>query len=345
MSRVNAALLSYGMSGRVFHAPFIEHHPGFELVGCWERSAKRINERYPSVRSYDTLDELLGDDAIDLVVVNTPTYTHYELTKKVLQSGKHAVVEKAFAGNADEAAELRDLAKDLDRKLSVFQNRRWDSDFMSVRKVLDDGVLGDIVEANLAWARFDPALSPKSHKEQPSSGSGIVKDLGPHVIDQALVLFGMPDGVFADIGITRKHSQVEDYFDILLLYSDKRVHVRAGYFFKHPVPDFTLFGKHGCFLKERADVQEPQLDEGMQPSDAAYGVEPEGFEGRLYVGDGDEPQLVPSPPGNYMAFYEGVYESATSGQPEPVSAEDGVRVMRIIDAAFRSHSEGKVIMP
>jgi predicted dehydrogenase len=345
MSIVNTALLSYGMSGRVFHAPFIDQHPGFALLSCWERSTKRIKKHYASVRSYDTLDDLLADDAIDLVVVNTPTYTHYDFTKKVLQSGKHVIVEKAFAGNTDEARELLDLAKDVGRTLSVFQNRRWDSHFLCVRKILEDGVLGDVVEANLGFCRFDPELSPKVHKEEPSSGAGIVKDLGPHVIDQALVLFGMPEGVFADIGITRQHSKVDDYFDILLLYGDKRVHVRAGYFYRHPLTEYTLFGKRGCFLKERADVQEPQLDEGMKPTDDGYGVEPDGCEGRLYVGDGDEPQLVPSPPGNYMPFYEGVYESITGGRPEPVSAEDGVRVMRVIDAAFRSHREGKVIAP
>jgi len=345
MAIVNTAILSYGMSGRVFHAPFIEQHPGFELVGCWERSTKRIKDHYPQVRSYDTLDELLADDAIDLVVVNTPTYTHYDFAKKALQSGKHLVVEKAFVGNAGEAKELRDLAKDVRRTLSVFQNRRWDSDFQSVRQVLDDEVLGDIVEANLGYCRFDSNLSPKVHKEDPEIGSGTIKDLGSHVIDQALLLFGMPDGVFADIGVTRPHSRVDDYFDILLLYSDKRVHVKGGYFYKQPVPEYTLFGKSGCFLKQRADVQEPQLDQWMKPTDAGYGIEPDGCEGRLYAGDGDEPQLVKSPPGNYMAFYEGVYQSVTAGRPEPVSAEDGARVMRIIDAAFRSHREGKVIEP
>ena len=347
MSIVNTALLSFGMSGRVFHAPFIEHHEGFRLYGCWERSSKVINQHYLSVRSYNTLDELLADDAIDLVVVNTPTYTHYEFTKKALENGKHVVVEKAFAGSADEAIELRDLAKDTGRTLSVFQNRRWDSHFLSIREVVQGGVLGDIVEANLGYCRFDPELSPKVHKEEPSSGSGIVMDLGPHVIDQALVLFGMPDGVFADIGVTRQHSKVDDYFDISLLYGDKRVHVKAGYFFKHPLPEYTFFCKRGCFLKERGDVQEPQLDQGMKPTDAAYGVEPDGCEGRLYLADAgeDEPQLIRSPPGNYMEFYEGVYQSVTDGLPEPVSADDGVRVMQIIDAAFRSHREGIVVQP
>jgi len=331
------------MSGRVFHAPFVDSHAGFKLSGCWERSAKRINERYPSVRSYDSLDELLADASIDLVVVNTPTLTHYEYTKKVLESGKHAVVEKAFAGNADEAAELRDLAREKDVKLAVFQNRRWDSDFLSMQKVLQDGIVGDIVEANLAYQRFDPNLSPKRHKEEPSSGSGIVKDLGPHVIDQALVLFGLPRAVFADIAITRPDSKVDDYIDLLLLHDDKRVHVKAGYFFKRPFPEFTLFGTKGCFMKRRADVQEPQLDAEMLPSNPDYGVEPAGSEGLLYTDDAAEPELLTAPPGNYIAFYDGVFRSITEDREEPVTAEDGVRVMRVIDAAFQSHRDGAVV--
>ena len=343
MSIINTALLSYGMSGRVFHAPFLELHAGFNLAGCWERSTKRINERYPSITSHDSLDELLENPSIELVVVNTPTLTHYEYTKKVLESGKHAVVEKAFAGSADEALELRNLARQKGLKLAVFQNRRWDSDFLSIRKILQDGVLGDIVEANLAYQRFDPNLSPKRHKEEPSSGSGIVKDLGPHVIDQALVLFGLPQAVFADIAVTRADSKVDDYFDILLIYNDKRVHLKGGYFFKRPLHEFTLFGRKGCFLKRRSDVQELQLDAGISPSDPVYGVEPGGSEGHLYTDAVDEPVSVPAPPGNYMAFYDGIFRSLTEDRKESVTAEDGIRVMRVIDAAFQSHRDGVVV--
>lgn len=148
MTVINTALLSFGLSGRVFHAPFIELHPGFSLIGSWERSAKRIAERYPQAKGFETLQDLLGDESVDLVVVNTPIQTHYEYARKALEAGRHVVVEKAFAGNADEAAELRDLACEVGRKLAVFQNRRWDSDFLSVREVLEAGHLGDIVEAN-----------------------------------------------------------------------------------------------------------------------------------------------------------------------------------------------------
>ncbi len=341
MHTINTALLSFGMSGRVFHAPFIEPHPGFSLSACWERSAKNIQRHYPAVRSYDSLEELLADESIDLVVVNTPTCTHYDFAKKALENGKHVIVEKAFAGNAKEAIELRDLARSAQRKLAVFQNRRWDSDFLALRGVLERGVLGDIVEANLGYLRYDPNLSPKSHKEIPSSGSGIVKDLGPHVIDQALVLFGMPEAVFADIDVTRDDSDVDDYFDILLRYPGKHVHARAGYFYKQPPAEFSLFGKRGCFIKSRSDVQESQLDKGMKPDHPDYGREPDCKAGRLVTRTIDE--AVISPRGNYAAFYAGVYDSIADDKPEPVSADDGVRVMQIIDAAWQSHEEGRLI--
>ncbi len=342
---IGTALLSFGMSGRVFHAPLIHHHAGFSLVGCWERSNKVISQYYSSARSFDGIEELLADPTVDLVVVNTPTLTHFEFTKMALEHGKHVLVEKAFAGNAGEAAELRDLAQKKRRKLAVFQNRRWDSDFQSVQNVLQQDVLGDIVEANLAYSRYDPSLSPKVHKEEPSSGSGIIKDLGPHVIDQALVLFGMPSAVFADIAITREHSRVDDYFDILLVYDDKRVHVKGGYFYKQPLPEYTLFGKKGCFVKTRSDVQELQLERGMTPTDEGYGREPDSAAGQLFTSSRGQTDVldVVSPPGNYLEFYEGLYQSIANDQAEPVTAADGARVMQIIDAAFRSHREGKMI--
>lgn len=345
MSGISTALLSFGMSGRVFHAPLIQNHPGFNLAGCWERSTKVIAQHYPAARSYDELGELLADPAIELVVVNTPTATHFEFVTKALTRGKHVVVEKAFAGAAAEAIELRALAKAKRRKLAVFQNRRWDSDFLAVRKVLQQGLLGDIVEANLAYSRYTPELSPKIHKETRSSGSGIVKDLGPHLIDQALLLFGMPEAVFADIGITRDNSEVDDYFDILLRYADKRVHLKGGYFYKHPVAEYTLFGKRGCFIKTRSDVQEAQLERGMSPGDSDYGREPDSAAGRLYTGAAGqtEVQEIVSPRGDYLQFYDRLHKAITRNEPVPVTASDGVRVMQIIDAALQSQRDGKVV--
>ena len=190
-------------------------------------------------------------------------------------------------------------------------------------------------------------LSPKAHKETPGPGAGILKDLGAHVIDQALLLFGMPGDVYADIAIMRPGSQVDDYFDILLRYPDLRVHVKGGYFFRHPLPEYALFGRQGSFLKCRGDPQEAQLEAGLRPGDPAYGREPESAAGRLYLDrEGTvESRRVPAPPGNYLAFYEGLYRAIAFGEPEPVTANDGVRVMQVIEAAFESHQAGHRVTP
>jgi len=341
MQVINSALLSFGMSGRVFHAPFLELHPGFQLLGSWERSKKQIQALYPHAKSYGSIEEVLADENIDLVVVNTPTFTHFEYAKKALEAGKHVIVEKAFVGSTAEAEELRDLAAAKGLKVSVFQNRRWDSDLKTVKSILDEGQLGRIVEARIAFDRFRPKLSPKTHKEKPSSGAGIIKDLGAHVIDQALYLFGMPKNVFADIGITREGSEVDDYFDILLKYEDKRVHVHGGYFFRQPLHEFALFGSEGSFLKTRADVQEDQLQLGMKPNEPTYGIEPKVAQGTLHTAM--YKRQVPTLPGNYMDFFEGVYQAITNNKQEPVTAQDGVNVMRIIDAAFESAKREVVV--
>jgi predicted dehydrogenase len=339
MKVFNTALLSFGMSGYVFHAPFIDKHPGFNLLGSWERSAKKIQDSYVGVHSYESLEAVLEDDNVELVIVNTPTYTHFEYAKKALEAGKHVVVEKAFTSNAAEAIELKALADKKGLQIAVFQNRRWDSDFLTIKSIVESGELGDVIEATFGYLRFAPELSPKTHKEEPSGGAGIVKDLGPHVIDQALHLFGLPQSVFADIGITRPGSQVDDYFDILLSYPDKRVHVKAGYYFKAPGPYYSIYGTHGSFLKARGDVQEDQLKQDIKPNDPSYGVEPAILHGNLHLAD--EVRSVISERGNYLQFYKGVHQALTLGVPMPVTAAEGINVMRIIDAAFESHDAGR----
>lgn len=341
---VRTALLSYGMSGKVFHAPFISLHPGLELKGAWERSKKLIQADYPDVTSYATLEEVLSADDVDLVIVNTPTYTHFDYAKKVLESGKHCVVEKAFTGNAAEAEELKALAIKKGVKLSVFQNRRWDSDFKTVKSVIDEGVLGEIVEASFAYDRYNVALSYKVHKETPSAGSGIVKDLGPHLIDQALFLFGMPEKVFADIMITRPTSQVDDYFEILLYYKNFRVRLHSGYYVREPVPSYVIHGRLGSLLKTRGDVQESKLQAGEKPTKAGW-REP-GTENALLHTEKDGTvirQRLDTLPGTYYGYYDGVYEAIANDKEMPVTADDGIRVMKVIDAVYLSAKENRVV--
>ncbi len=345
MQIIKTALLSYGMSGKIFHAPFLELHPGFELLGSWERSKKLIQEDYPEVISFPSLESILEDKSIDLVIVNTPIDTHFEYAKKVLLAGKHAVVEKAFTSNVAEAQELAALAKEKGLKLSVFQNRRWDSEFKTVKKILDEKLLGEIVEAEFHFDRYNPILSPKAHKETNNSGSGILKDLGPHIIDQALYLFGLPNAVFADIRITREHSLVNDYLDILLYYSEVRVRLKAGFFVREPNPSYVVHGKKGSFLKSRGDVQEDELKLDKKPNLTTWGTEQEGQEGLLHTEiDGKIiREKVPTLQGNYYDYFDGVYESIANGKSEPVTAQDGVNVMRIIEAAIQSNELKKVI--
>ncbi len=344
MQKIKTALLSYGMSGKVFHAPFLDLHPGFELLGSWERSKKLIQEDYPTVKSYASLDELLTDD-VDLVIVNTPVGTHYEYAKKVLLAGKHAVVEKAFTTTAAEAKELAQIAKEKGLKLAVFQNRRWDSDFKTIQKVINDGVLGDLVEAEFHFDRYNPVLSPKLHKETVNDGAGILKDLGPHLIDQAVCLFGSPKSVFADIRYTRENTVVDDWIDLLLIYKDFRVRLKAGYFVREANPSYTIHGKKGSFLKQRGDVQEDELKIGKKPNRESWGTELDNFEGILHTEIDGKPirEKIKTLQGNYFEYFDGVYDAIANNKPEPVTAQDGVKVMQIIEAAIASNQQKKII--
>ncbi|MES2487704.1 MAG: Gfo/Idh/MocA family oxidoreductase [Bacteroidota bacterium] len=344
MKKIKTALLSYGMSGKVFHAPFLTLHSGFELSGAWERSKHLIQLDYPEAESFASLEEILASDA-ELVVVNTPVDTHYEYAKKVLEAGKHALVEKAFTTTAAEAENLRTLALDRGLKLTVYQNRRWDSDLKTVKAVLDEGVLGDIVEAEIRFDRYNPLLSPKAWKESANAGAGVLKDLGPHIIDQALYLFGYPEAVFADIRTLRENSQVDDNIDILLYYPDKRVRLHGGFFNKEQQPGFMLQGRNGSFFKPRADVQEDTLKTGAKPNLEDWGTEPEDKAGILHAVVNGEAvrKTVPTLQGNYYGLFEGVYNAIREGAAEPVTAEDGLRVMQIIDAAIKSSEQRQAV--
>ncbi|MEC5164886.1 scyllo-inositol 2-dehydrogenase (NADP+) [Flavobacterium sp. PL11] len=344
MQKIKTALLSYGMSGKVFHAPFLYFHPGFEVLGAWERTKNLIQNDFPEAKRYSSIEQLLEDD-VDLVVVNTPVETHYEYAKKVLLAGKNVIVEKAFTTTVAQAQELAAIANEKGVKLAVFQNRRWDSDFKTVQKILSQKLLGEIVEAEIHFDRYNPILSPKLHKETANAGAGVLKDLGPHIIDQALCLFGMPKSVFADIRITREFSLVDDYFDILLYYSDFRVRLKAGFFVREANPAYTIHGKKGSFLKPRGDVQEDKLKLGKKPNLNNWGTEAGENQGLLHTEINGEivKKLIPTLQGNYYDFFDGVYNSIINNTVEPVTALDGVRVMQIIEAAIQSSAQKKAI--
>lgn len=345
MQTIKTALCSFGMSGWVFHAPFIQLHPGFTLHGVWERTKQLAKEKYPAVITYRSLEELLADKDVELVVVNTPNYTHYEYTKQALLADKHVVVEKPFTTTVEEAESLIQLAKQHQKLITVYHNRRFDSDFKTVQQIVKDGLLGEIVDAEIHYDRFKEELSPKVHKEIPGPGTGSLYDLGSHLVDQALQLFGKPEAVFADVRIVRPISQVDDYFEVLLYYPNLRVKLKSSYLVREPLQAFILHGTKGSFIKSRADVQEAALQAGADPGVAAWGTESETERGLLHTEKDGKilNERVPTLTGNYIEFYDALYNAIRNNQPGPVQAEDALQIVRIIEAAHQSSKEKRVI--
>lgn len=344
MQKIKTALCSFGMSGRVFHAPFIQLHEGFELVGAWERTSNLIQQYYPNAKSYDTYEELLSDE-VDLVIVNTPTYTHYEFAKEALMNDKHVVVEKAFTTTVGEASGLQFLAEQVDKKLAVFQNRRWDSDFKTVQKIVQENVLGNLCDVEFHFDRYNLELSAKKHKEEPNAGAGIVLDLAPHLIDQALCLFGMPQKVFADIRHTRPTTQVDDCVEILLYYPSFRVTLKASYIVANALPSYVLHGSSGSFVKPRGDVQETLLQQNKKPNTTTWGKEDKENYGTLTTNKNGKllTEKITSLQGNYYEFYDLLYQSIIHNTQPPVTAIDGLNVMKIIELAIESNKKQRVI--
>ena len=334
------------MSGRVFHAPFLHLNPGYELYSVWEREKSLASAAYPGIRTVRSLEELLADEAVELVVVNTPNYTHFDFARKALLAGKHVVVEKPFADTVEEAVALTELAEQSGKRLSVYQNRRYDSDFKTVKKVLEEGWLGATAEAEIHFDRFNEALSPKQHKEIPGPGAGLLYDLGPHLIDQALQLFGKPDAVFADLRILRPISKVEDYLEVLLYYPSFPVRLKSGYLVREALPAYIVHGSKGTFLKSRADVQEKQLLEGKMPTGTDWGTEPENEKGLLHTEIAGKVirEYIPSLKGDYREYYNQLYEAIRNEGALPVEPEEGIMVMRVIEAAYRSGRERRVVV-
>lgn len=345
MKPINTALFAYGMSGSVFHAPFIDTHSGFNLYGVLERSKKTASLRYPDIRSFATAEELLDDDDIELVVINTPNLTHFDLAKRSLEAGKHVIVEKPFTISAEEAGILMEMAGKKGLHLAVYHNRRWDSDFLTVKRILDQKLLGEVVEGEIHFDRYKEIVSAKQHKEIPGPGTGILYDLGSHLIDQSLVLFGRPESVFADLRIIRPVSSVDDYMELILYYPSLRVRIKGSYLVREAIPAYSFFGSKGSFLKHRGDIQEERLLAGELPGTLGWGVEPRNLQGILHteVSGVVKREEVETEKGNYMEYYNRVYKAIRENEPLPVPASDGKNIIQIIEAAIRSNKERKVI--
>lgn len=344
MERIKVGLSAFGMSGKVFHAPFLSTNPHFELRKIVERSKELSKELYPHAQIVRTFSDLLTDD-IDLIVVNTPDSTHYEYCKQALEAGKHVIVEKPFTTTIEQGEELIRLAEKKRLILSVFQNRRWDADFLTVQEIIRKGLLGRLVEYESTFQRYRNFIKPNTWKETGEAGGGLTYNLGSHLIDQALVLFGMPEAVYAETAILRDGGKVDDYFVIRLLYPSVKVNLKASYLMKEPLPRFVLHGTLGSYIKYGVDKQEAALVAGEMPDQPHWGEETENEWGVLNTEiEGKEMrEKYPSLKGNYGEFYQNIYEHIKEQKPLATNARQVIQVIKVIEAAYKSSKEKTVI--
>jgi len=345
MKTINVGLASYGMSGEIFHAPLLHMHKGFNIVKILERTKNKSRDRYPGINIVRSYGEITNDNKIDLIIVNTPDKEHYEMALQAIKSGKHVVVEKPFTLHVHEADKLIAASAETGKLLSVFQNRRWDGDFLTVQKIISEGLLGRLVEYEAHFDRYRNYIRHESWKEDAGSGTGTIYNLGSHLIDQALVLFGLPESVFGDLRTFRNGGGIDDVITILLKYPEIKVTLKASYLVREPGPRYSLHGTHGSFLKWGIDPQEDALKCGEWPSGPDWGKEKEENWGILnteinglhYNG------MIETLPGNYLAYYDDIYEAIINTRKPAVTAEQGRDVIRVIEAAKESSKTGKVI--
>jgi predicted dehydrogenase len=343
---IRVGLVGFGMAGRVFHGPLLSSVEGLELAAVMERSTNKAAERYPGVTVYRSLEAMLADKSLGLFVVATPNDTHYALAKEILSAGKNVVVDKPMALTSAEAEELIGLAKKHNVLLAPFHNRRWDSDFLTVQKLLHEGTLGHLVALESRFDRWRPArLTERLWKEDVDSG-GMLQDLGPHLADQALALFGLPEGVSAEVLRERDGAGPNDSFTIRLRYSGLIVTVASNLLSLKPGPRFRLRGTRGGYIKKGVDPQEAALTKITRITDAAWGQEPTSAWGLLYVDidGGSVSRPVSAGPGDYRLYYAGIRDALLGKAPAPVTGIDGWRVARLLEWAVESSEKRREIV-
>ena len=342
---VRVGVIGFGMAGQAFHARVIRGVPGMELACILERKGSKVKERYPDVRVARTVRELLEDETIRLCVVATPNDSHFELARACLLAGRDVVVDKPLAPTLAESEELVRLAAERGRLLTVYQDRRWDGDFQTIRKIVGSGKLGTIVEYEARYDRYRPEPKANAWRERADQpGAGVLFDLGPHLIDQALVLFGEPQSIWASAFCQRVTSQVDDAFDVCMEYSGLRALLRARILAAAPGPHFLIHGTKGSFVKYGMDPQEARLRGENFPDGndwgAHWGEEPEELWGTLSV-VGQPSTKVKTERGDYRGFYANVRDAIEKGTQLEVTPEQALRVMRAVLLGHKSSREGR----
>ncbi|APR34101.1 oxidoreductase [Paraburkholderia sp. SOS3] len=340
-SPLKIGLMGYGFAGATFHAPVIEHSGRAQVAAIATGQPDKARADYPKATVVPDLDALLALADIECIVIATPNDTHFALAKRVLEAGKHVVVDKPVTLTAAEARTLADLATSRKRVFAPFHNRRWDGDFMTVRALFESGELGRVTVFESHFDRFRPEIRQR-WREDATRGGGLLLDLGPHLIDQALALFGVPQTVYASVKAHRDRAAAPDYVHLQLGYASHEVLLHASALTAIVAPRFTIHGTRGSYVKYGLDTQEDQLKAGLRPGDAGFGGG--NAAGTLRALDAAGAQEVerawPTRDGAYVDFYRALAASIRDGAPFPVSAQDAVDVMTVIELAQRSNDEG-----
>src|SRR5471030_1473755 len=335
---LRVGLVGYGFASKTFHAPLIAGTNGLELAVVSSSDPSKVHADWPSVPVVNTPHDIFNDPTIDLVVIPTPNTTHFPLAQQALEAGKHVIVDKPFTVTLGEARSLNILAQEKGRVLSVFHNRRWDSDFLAVQALIKEGTLGDIVYFESHYDRFKPQVQAR-WRESDELGSGIWYDLGSHLLDQALQLFGHPDTLQSDQAVVRTGGKAVDYFNTVLTYGRRRVVLHSTVFASAETARFIVQGEKGSFIKYGLDTQEESLKAGVRPPQANWGQDKrDGVLTLSYDGvQADKP--LPTLPGNYPAYYAGVRDAILGLGDNPVPAIDAIRVMELIELGIHSSQQ------
>jgi predicted dehydrogenase len=336
------ALIGFGFAGRVFHAPLIAATPGLSLAVIGSSQGETARTAYPAAETIAEPQAALRHRDVDLVVIATPNDTHAPLAEAALRAGKHVVVDKPFTITLAEARALAALAAGARRHLSVFQNRRWDSDFMGIRRELAANRIGEVAELRSEFSRYRPEVRDR-WRERPGPGSGMWYDLGPHLIDQALVLFGPPETVAADLQVQRAGGSTVDWFQAVLGYRRRRVILESSMLAADSGARFVVRGASGSLVKRGGDRQEDQLKAGQTPGSPGWGHDPD----PLVVVSTEEQRSteIAAPNGNWLGYYGAMRDAVRAGGEPPVTAAQATTVMAVIEAGLQSSAESCVVRP
>ncbi len=338
---LQVGLIGYGLAGSVFHAPLIQHTPGLALHSIASSQRDRLLRSFTDVRICDQPAELFNDPALDAVVIATPNAEHAPLAIAALQAGKHVLVDKPFALDLAEAEAVVRAAQTAERVVTVFQNRRFDADFLTLQQLLADGVLGEVAECHSHFDRYRPQVRDR-WRESDAPGAGLWMDLGPHLLDQMLQLFGWPQAISADLMAQRDGARSDDYFHAVLHYPRHRAIVHAGSLVAAARPRFAVHGGLGSYLKHGRDAQEDQLREGIAPGAPGWGLDPvHGQQVSVDATGHEHTASVDNALGDYRRLYAAFRDAMLGTGAPTVSAEQALQLMRLLAAGAESARSGR----